>query len=727
MKNARLTIVIALCSLMQGLSKETHAQIVNIDWQQAAGGTATDGVYKMSPTSDGGVIAGGYTYSGISGNKTDATYGMGDYWVVKYDAAGNLQWQKTYGGSGYDKLEDIVQTSDGGYLLGGYSNSPVSGNKTEGLVSGSMDIWVLKIDAAGTIIWQNDIGGSQSDYLGSIRETSDGGCIVGAYSSSPVSGDKTEAGKGLTDYWVIKLNSSGNIAWQNTIGGTGSDYCFNAAPTSDGGYLVSGYSNSPISFDKTESYTGAVANEDVWLMKLDGTGNIIWQNVIGGTGIDVPYEMKVTPDGGAIIAAQSDSPASGDKTENTVSGLVGDLDYWVIKVSSSGLVEWNNTIGGTVADYCHGLALMPDGGYVISGYSFSPAGGDVTTGSFSGTSDYWVVRLNSAGTVMYDKMLGGSGTEYNYDVTVTTDGKIVAGGTSSSNISGNKTSNSYGVYDFWIVKLLDVCYPVTEICNAFDDDCDGLTDDGIIETISISAGGATTVCQGTTVVLTATHTGATLQWKKNGVNIAGATSVTYSATQTGNYSCTTNSACGTATSSTISVTVNKNPKATISAGGPTTFCAGGSVTLTETPSAGCTYQWYQGATPIAGATTTTYVATAAGNYKCRVTKTATGCFKNSNAILVTISCREGEDDMLQLNNGFSLYPNPSTSVVHVDLYVDVVEGMELIVTDAIGNIVMRNEVNEHAFDMNISTLPAGLYFVKIISQQYLFSQSIIIQ
>ncbi|HMX04185.1 MAG TPA: T9SS type A sorting domain-containing protein [Chitinophagales bacterium] len=727
MKKLKFQHFLALAFLIGIQHSLIHAQIININWQQTAGGTATDGVYKMAPTSDGGVITGGYTYSGVSGNKTDGTYGMGDYWVVKYDASGNLQWQKTYGGTGYDKLEDIVQTSDGGYLLGGYSNSPVSGNKTEGLISGSIDIWVIKIDAAGTIVWQNDIGGNQSDYLGSISETADGGCIVGAYSSSPISGDKTEGSKGLTDYWIIKLNSTGAISWQNTIGGSASDYCFNAAQTADGGYLISGDSNSPVSFDKTESYTGVSANNDIWLLKLDAAGNIIWQNVIGGTGTEACFEMCVTTDGGAILAAQSDSPISGDKTENTISGLVGDMDFWAVKVSSLGAVQWDNTLGGTAADYCHGLTLMPDGGYALAGYTLSPAGGDITVGSFLGTSDYWVVRLAADGTKLYDRTLGGSGTEYCYDLTTANDGKLIVGGTSSSSISGDKTSANYGVYDFWIVKLSDACYPSIEICNAIDDDCDGLTDDGVVETISIAAGGATIVCQGTPVVLTATHTGTSLQWKKNGVNIGGATGITYSATQTGNYSCTTTSACGTATSSSISVTVNKNPKATISAGGPTSFCAGGSVTLTETPSAGCSYQWYQGATPIAGATSTSYVVTTAGNYKCRVTKIATGCFKNSNGILVTVPCREGEELLMQIDNGFALYPNPASENVHIDLIDNINPGTELIITDAMGNIVLKQQVIESTFDVSISLLPSGMYVARIINGQQLHSKTMIIQ
>lgn len=246
-----------------------------------------------------------------------------------------------------------------------------------------------------------------------------------------------------------------------------------------------------------------------------------------------------------------------------------------------------------------------------------------------------------------------------------------------------------------------------ELCNGIDDDCNTLTDDGITVSITIAAGGPTVVCQGTPVVLTTTHTGATLQWKRNGTNIAGATSVSYSATTTGIYTCVSSNACASATSSSINVTVNKNPKASITAGGPTTFCAGGSVTLTELPSGGCTYQWYKGASAIAGATTTTYVATTPGNYKCRVTKTATGCFKTSNTIAVTVPCREGEE----LENEIVVYPNPATTSITIS--TNNLATKTIFISNALGQIVYQGESDDNAISINIEHLASGMYFVKI--------------
>ena len=221
-----------------------------------------------------------------------------------------------------------------------------------------------------------------------------------------------------------------------------------------------------------------------------------------------------------------------------------------------------------------------------------------------------------------------------------------------------------GLYDYWIIKLYPECSPIAETCNTLDDNCNGVVDEDVIETISISPGGATTFCQGNTVLLSATYSGTSVQWKKNGVNIPGATSSTYSVNKSGNYAAVTTSLCGTATSSTIIVTVSKNPNASISADGATTFCAGGNVTLTEIPIAGCSYQWYKGASAIAGATSTNYIATTAGNYKCRVTKTASGCFKNSNIISVSVPCKEGEE--LINNNSISIFPNPNNGTFTIN-------------------------------------------------------------
>lgn len=251
---------------------------------------------------------------------------------------------------------------------------------------------------------------------------------------------------------------------------------------------------------------------------------------------------------------------------------------------------------------------------------------------------------------------------------------------------------------------------VTEICNTIDDNCNALIDEGFEAEVTITALGPTTFCEPGTVTLSATYTGTSIQWKRNGTNIAGATSATYVANQSGTYRAETTNACNSDLSEGIDVTVNKKPAATITAAGATTFCAGGSVTLNVTPVTGADYQWYNGATAIVGAIGTAYVATTAGSYKCRVTKTATGCYKNSNIIDVTVPCKEGANSEL----GFNVFPNPANE----QLYVTVSEEIDGVVhiTDLAGNIVIATEIHTGNIAIDISTLPAGMYMLFIMQE-----------
>ncbi|HNJ90281.1 MAG TPA: hypothetical protein PLT99_12455, partial [Chitinophagales bacterium] len=194
---------------------------------------------------------------------------------ISFGQAPAIEWQNTIGGSSYEDLRSLEQTSDGGYIIGGVSTSPISGDKTEAAWPGGpngFDFWILKLHADGTIAWQNTIGGTNDDYLYVVKETPDGGFICGGYSASGISGDKTEGSLGGKDYWVLKLDALGNIVWQNTIGGSLDDILYDIALTTDGGYLLGGYSYSSISGDKTENNMGIASTDDYWVVKLNGDG-----------------------------------------------------------------------------------------------------------------------------------------------------------------------------------------------------------------------------------------------------------------------------------------------------------------------------------------------------------------------------------------------------------------------------------------------------------------------
>jgi hypothetical protein len=333
--------VLFLIGWWMGMGDFSIAQTApGIEWQNTIGGNEEDVSYTMQHTNDGGYILGGISASNISGDKTENSEGGFDYWIVKTDAVGNIQWQNTIGGDDDDRLFSIQQTSDGGYILGGWSLSNISGDKTENCI-GFNDYWVVKTDSSGNIQWQNTIGGSYEDVLSCVRQTVDGGYILGGYSFSNISGDKTENSNGDEDYWIVKIDSLGNIQWQNTIGGNSFDYLSYLSQTIDGGYIIAGWSASNISGDKTENSNG---NSDYWVVKTDASGNIQWQNTIGGNYNEVLCSVQQTANEEYILGGYSNSNISGDKTEN----CFGSADYWIVKTDSLGNIQWQNTIGGDI-------------------------------------------------------------------------------------------------------------------------------------------------------------------------------------------------------------------------------------------------------------------------------------------------------------------------------------------------------------------------------------------
>jgi hypothetical protein len=423
-----------------------------IEWQNTIGGSEWDELASIDQTSDGGYILVGSSLSNISGDKTEACQGLQDYWIVKVNSFGIIQWQNTIGGTAVDLLISVSQTTDGGYILGGCSLSNISGDKTENSIGnyGYSDYWVIKIDSLGTIQWQNTIGGSDYDYLNSIIQTSDGGYLLGGYSRSNISGDKTENSLGGFDYWIVKIDNVGNIQWQNTIGGSSSDELYSLVQTTDGGFILGGYSYSNISGDKTENLIGGLNHADYWIVKTDSLGNIQWQNTIGGNHVDKLFSIVQTTGGGYLLGGYSYSNASGDKTENSF----GSYDYWIVKTDSLGNIQWQNTIGGEAFDELYSIVQTIDGGYILGGMSNSNISGEKTENS-NNEGDYWIIKTDSLGNIQWQNTIGGSDTEYLKVISQTSAGSYLLGGYSESNISGDKTENCIGWYDYWIVKITD--------------------------------------------------------------------------------------------------------------------------------------------------------------------------------------------------------------------------------------------------------------------------------
>ncbi|MRT16973.1 T9SS type A sorting domain-containing protein [Vitellibacter sp. q18] len=426
----------------------TNAQVATINWQNTIGGNAREGSRTIQQTSDGGSIIAGVSESNASGDKTENSQGEDDLWIVKLNSVGALEWENTIGGSAMEIIQShgtsIQQTSDGGYIIGCNSNSNISGDKTENS-NGDFDFWIIKLNSSGEIEWQNTIGGSNVEIFGSIINTSDGGYILGGSSNSNISGDKNENSKGSEDYWVLKLNSSGNIEWQKTIGGNAADQLEELKPTADGGYILGGWSISGISGDKSEAPIGAW---DYWIVKIDSSGNIEWENTIGGDDVEYFSQIFQTNDGGYILSGDSLSNISGDKSENSN----GENDFWIIKLNNLGEIEWENTIGGSDLDSRPTAFPAEEGGYIVAGSSWSNISGDKTENS-KGEQDIWILKLNDLGEIEWQKTIGGNSSDWVFDIIQNNDGSYTIGGNSYSNISGDKTENSKGASDYWIVNF----------------------------------------------------------------------------------------------------------------------------------------------------------------------------------------------------------------------------------------------------------------------------------
>lgn len=699
-----LLIVVVIINIF--FTGNLNAQAPAIEWQQTIGGTNYEFLYFAEQTADGGYILGGYSISGISGDKTEESIGAEDYWVVKLNAAGSVEWENTIGGGNTDFLWAMDQTDDGGYILGGRSASGGGvGDKSESKI-GNDDYWVVKLNAAGVVEWENTIGGLGYDLLFTVSQTADGGYIIGGTSDSNIGGDKTEARVGNNDIWVLKLNSNGVIVWQNDIGGLMNDNIYSIEETHDGGYIIGGYSESGISGDKTEANIGLA---DYWVIKLDSAGGVLWDNTIGGTLSDQLYALQETEDGGFIVGGVSPSGIGGDKTEASK----GNSDYWLMKLSNTGSIIWQKTYGGSSNDllYSNSISQTTDGGYIVGGYSQSGISGDKTEAN-NGSWDSWFLKLDGNGNIEWQNTIGGTGSDYVFTASQTQDGGYIMGGYSYSGIGGDKTEANIGDADYWVIKLEGNCLLATEICNGLDDDCNGLVDDGITNSISITTSGPTIFCSGGSVQLTAIHTGTSLQWKKNGINIAGATNASYTITKKGTYSCESFSACGNVESDGYVIDVNKNPVATITANGPTTFCAGDSVVLSANTGFGLSYQWVKGTSILANATNSSYTAKVAGKYKCLVTKNINGCNSLSNKITVTVPCKTGLES---LKSAPVIYPNPAADFVVFDFSQMPSVSSDLFIYNSTGKLLRHQLISGSYLQIDVDDIGSdGIYFYTVI-------------
>lgn len=440
-RNATLVITPdrdATKSVDVAVSQKTFSPPSGIIWSKTYGGSGNDGLYNILKTSDGGYIALGK--SGTAEGDVHMNKRKSDLWIVKLDSEGKILWEKSYGGSEDDNGGAMVQSGDGGYFISATSGSTdgdVSGN------TGGKEIWIIKIDGAGNLLWKKNFGGNGTDHceLHSITNSPDGGCVVVAGTSSN-DGDMSGS-YGGGDTWIVKLDNQGNKMWSKIYGGSQMDLNTTIITVNDG-YLVGGVTSS-----NDGDMAGNKRNDgwhvDAFVLKLDLNGGKVWVKTFGGSQNDWVADIKSTPDGGFIVAGGT---GSNDGDVSNFHG--GSSDAWVIKLDGAGNKVWQKTFGGSGFDEAVSVILTSDNGYLFSG-STQSSDGDITFNH--GTSDAWVVKLDGNGNKLWQKSFGGTDSEFygQNGIIATNDGNYMIIGATASN-NGDITG-SHGGSDGWIVKF----------------------------------------------------------------------------------------------------------------------------------------------------------------------------------------------------------------------------------------------------------------------------------
>ncbi len=366
---------------------EPHSITISIQvirWTKTYGGTEEDGCMSVQQTSDGGYIMTGVTES----------YGAGwyDIWLIKTDTLGTVQWNKTFGESDDDYGYSVRQTTDGGYIVVGTSFYDYDSAKVR----------LIKTDASGNTQWQKIFYRSDGDYGTSVQQTSDGGYIIAGATSGSYS----------SDVWLIKTDALGDMQWNQTLDVGDYDFGWSVQSTTDGGYIIAG-----------ETYNSMTDYYDVLLIKTDASGNMQWNKTFGGSEVDnYGCSVQQTSDEGYIITGVTISDDTGE-------------DVYLIKTNSSGNKQWSKTFGGDDDDWGYSVQQTVDGGYIITGYTGSYGAGDM---------DVWLIKTNASGNIQWNKTFGGDDDDVGLAVKQTSDGGYI--------ITGETFSYGAGDGDVWLIK-----------------------------------------------------------------------------------------------------------------------------------------------------------------------------------------------------------------------------------------------------------------------------------
>ena len=422
------------------------SQNFEIIWQQCYGGSQEELVYDAAVINDKLYIVGA---TKSQDGDVSFNHGTADAWLIVADTVGNIIWEKTYGGSNGDWFAKILPTDNNTiYLLGSTASS--DGDISYDPYPGSRDIWVVKIDILGNILWEKVIGGGMIDNVESGALASDGGVVVFGWTGSQ-DGEVT-VNYGMYDMWLVKLNSDGNIEWNKSFGTDDFDYGHAIISTSDGGYLIGGAST----IGSGGNLTCVPYNHKAMaiLIKLDSIGNIEWQNCYGGSGHDGIYGLIELDDGYAFTAF-TNSP------DGDVSGWHGSYDIWFVRLDISGNIIWEKCFGGTDSEIAHHLFVNANGDFTIIGKTSSNDGDVSGNNSVGVNNDIWVFRIDNQGLLLSQQCFGGIGNEavngHKFGVAQKSDNNFVIATITNYGPSFDVGCTPYGGngdIDYWVFEIM---------------------------------------------------------------------------------------------------------------------------------------------------------------------------------------------------------------------------------------------------------------------------------
>lgn len=599
-----------------------------IKWQHALGGSDIDQAYSVQATHDSNYIVAGYNtiQPGTDSGDIRGNKGASDAWIIKLNHTGDTLWTNTIGSSGNDQAYAIRQTTNKGYIVAGYS---LMDDKDVPSNEGSSDWWVVKLDSTGSITWSRSLGGNNNEIARSVQQTADSGYIVAGNSSS--SNHDVHGNHGNHDAWIVKLNRSGDISWTKSLGGSDQDMAHSIRQTADSGYIMAGNTLS----DDGDVH-GNHGNSDSWVVKLNQAGDTLWTKTLGGPMNEEAFAIRQTPDSNYVMAGYSET-TGGDVNSNQAAE-----DYWIVKLDNKGDIIWSKSYGGSASERAQSIMQTPEGNFIAGGYSRS-GNGDVHGNH--GRNDYWLIKLNNAGDTLWTASYGGSDNDRAYAINQSPGKNYVVAGYTESN--DQDVSGHHGSADFWVIELCG---------NTYD-------------SISPAACNSYTVPSGDTTYL-----------------------------HSGTYNDTLSNAAGCDSIITINLSID-----TVN----TMLTQSGDTLMADT--AANAYQWLDCDNEYAAISNDTnqyFVPSASGNYAVEITQN--NCVDTSDCYRVRITGLLQND----FGSAFNMYPNPSTGTISVNLGA-VYDDVKATISNSAGQqVTSHNPGKARQFDMQIQG-NAGIYLLTI--------------